>query len=58
MPDRNMLPTLGFHFHEFKPPFGSSIDGLGNRYGGLHGVQENDTRRMFPLGALKQLSST
>nr|QEE59999.1 light stimulus response protein [Betula platyphylla]QPM65711.1 Dof transcription factor [Betula platyphylla]QYF06654.1 Dof [Betula platyphylla] len=53
-----LYSSSGFPFQEFKPtPHpGFSVDGLGSRYG----VQENSTtgKLLFPLGELKQISST
>jgi hypothetical protein len=55
MLDSNTLYSSGFPFQEFKPASaGFSVDGLGSRYG----VQENSGKLLFPLGELKQISST
>ena len=41
---------------EFKPTLTFSVEGLG--VGNRYGVQENGGRILFPLGELKNLSST
>ncbi|XP_044501576.1 dof zinc finger protein DOF2.5-like isoform X2 [Mangifera indica] len=60
--DSNTLFPSGFALQDIKPTTLSfSIDhGLGNRYGSVHGVQENNGGMLsfFPFGELKQLSST
>ncbi|XP_031285619.1 dof zinc finger protein DOF2.5-like isoform X1 [Pistacia vera] len=58
--DSNTLFSSGFALQDIKPTLSFSIDGLGNRYGSVHGVQENNGGRLnfFPFGELKQLSST
>ncbi|GFS39343.1 Dof-type zinc finger DNA-binding family protein [Actinidia rufa] len=49
---------LGFHLQELKPNL--STDGIGNRFGNVHGVvQENGgSLFMFPFGGMKQVTST
>ncbi|XVF33134.1 hypothetical protein REPUB_Repub17cG0142000 [Reevesia pubescens] len=59
-PDSTALySTTGFSMQNYKPTLSFSIDGLGNRAGGIHGVQENGSGRLFfPFGEMKPISST
>ncbi|XVF22345.1 hypothetical protein REPUB_Repub12eG0164400 [Reevesia pubescens] len=58
-PDSTTLYSTGFTMQDhYKPTLSFSIDGLGNRAGGIHGVQENGSGRLFfPFGEMKPISS-
>ncbi|PPS12076.1 hypothetical protein GOBAR_AA08545 [Gossypium barbadense] len=59
VPDPNTVYTPGnFPMQDFKPTLNFSLDGLGNGYGSLHGVQETTGRLLFPFEDLKQVSTT
>lgn len=61
VPDPNTVFPSGFPMHNFKPTlnFSLDLDGLGNNYGSLQGVQETTNGRLlFPFEDLKQVSST
>ncbi|XVE77304.1 hypothetical protein DITRI_Ditri13aG0051600 [Diplodiscus trichospermus] len=55
--DSTTLYSTGFFMQDYKPTLGFSIDGLGNR-AGIHGLQENGGRLVFPFGEMKPVSST
>ncbi|GLU17557.1 hypothetical protein SLE2022_339180 [Rubroshorea leprosula] len=56
--DPNSVYTSGVPMQEFKPTLNFSLDGLGNSYGSLQGVQETTGRLLFPFEDLKPVSST
>ncbi|KAF8413356.1 hypothetical protein HHK36_001336 [Tetracentron sinense] len=58
IPDSNPIYSSGFPLHEIKPTLNFSLDGLGNGYGSLQGVQETSGRLLFPFEDLRQVSST
>ncbi|KAL5859500.1 hypothetical protein ACOSQ4_000796 [Xanthoceras sorbifolium] len=60
-PDTNTLFPSGFPLQDIKPTLSFSIDGLGNRFGSVNGVvQENNNtgRLFFPFGEMKPLSNS